>query len=297
MIKTLRLAALCAALSCSVLLLSVAAASASTIKPVKVAATLNPDDGSYEATAICPAGRRVVSGGFASPDPVSPAINRADGNGWTVKAFDTETVSAIAYCSKYIKGITTTTATGPLDQLSTNPNSGPQQGGATASCPSGSKVIAGGWEYTNKLNNSSVYSSRPVGSTDWKIYAASDQAGNSITTYAYCLAGKTFKTRAGEKIPTQSSTRTAARGTAGRHRGGVSETPTATAKCKQDETAFGGGFETTPTPDFYNDAGPDTFFYKSARFDGNGWKAKAVDYSDFSEGAIQTFVICRKPGT
>jgi hypothetical protein len=286
----LRRATICAALSCSLSLLLVAGASASTIKPVRVAAT-DQGDGIYVATATCPAGRHVVSGGFASPQNPSVVANHAVGTkAWTITAFDTDSISAVAYCSKYIKGVTESTATAPMDQVND------LQGGATASCPSGSRVIAGGWEYANPFDNSPIYTSMPASSSEWTVYGASDVTGNSITAYAYCLTNKLTTVRLGEKTSVNNTTvRAARRGGAGQSRGLLPSTqPSATVSCKKGETLFGGGYETTPLPDFNNQSGPDTFFGKSARYQGRGWMANAVNYSSYDGGEIQAFAVCRK---
>lgn len=289
MILHSRMVALCAAVSCFLALQLAATATATTIKPIKVAAT-DQGDGSYAGTATCPAGRRVVSGGFADADAPSVAVNRASGkHAWTVRAFDTNQISVVAYCSKYLK-VTKETATGEMDEVND------QQGGATASCPSGSRVTSGGWEYTNPIANSPVYTSRPVGARDWTLYAASNDAGNSITAYAYCVTGKKTRVRAGSKQSTSVARSRSGRTSAGQSRGfATSPSPTATSICKPGETLFGGGFETTPTPDFFNTNGPDTFFGKSARFKKRGWKAYATDYSSMN-GKLQAFAVCHVPG-
>jgi hypothetical protein len=289
----LRLAALCAALSCCLSISFASSAGATTVKPVRAVGT-EQQDGSFLATAECPDGRRVVGGGFRGADGSSVIVNKAVGNhAWTVRSFDTDRIAAIAYCSQYRK-LTTASATGTLDQPGpSSPPRGqaPLQGGATASCPSGSKVVSGGWEYESLISNSPVYTSRPVGTTDWKVYAASDDQGSSITAYAYCVKGKTIKIESSAKSPLRTGSGRRGRG---QSRGFGSGINSATTSCPKSSALLGGGFETTPQPDFYNENGPDTFFSYSTRSSKREWTAQAVNYSNVS-GNIQAFALCATP--
>lgn len=147
-------------------------------------------------TATCPAGTKVVSGGFDNPDfrvtgdyandnRLVPYISRRSGpRKWTVEAANyggaDGTLVAYAYCLDVPSPRTkrdTATFAAPLD--------GVRLGSAVARCPRGQRAVSGGFKLTGL--EPLMVASRKVGSRRWKASASVGYPGQAtLTAYAYC---------------------------------------------------------------------------------------------------------------
>lgn len=265
---------LAAAVSTSAIFL-VAAPSALGLSTVKVDGHPVVGGEAIAGVAKCKPGQRVISGGFVAPNTgAAVAVNRAKGKrGWKVLAFNIDSLSVRAHCSKTLK---------PLTKKKQISFEGHDQRGSKAKCPGSTSVASGGWQYAEHTDNSPVYTSKPLRGSAWKVYAASDAAStDAITAYAYCLKHVKLKVRsASRSIGTDSVGRAAGPGDR-----------TARTSCKHGETRYGGGFATSPKPDFSNTSGPDTFFNVAAGSGARGWKVSAHNYSQVA-GKLTAIAIC-----
>jgi hypothetical protein len=149
-----------------------------------------------EATARCPAGTRVIGGGFGNPtvrvtgdyendNRILPYISRKAGpRSWTVEAANfggaDGTLVAYAYCQD-VPSLrtkrTTATFTAPPDEV--------RQGSTVARCPRGQRVVSGGFKVV--ALDPHVVASRKVGARRWKASASVPSPGQTkLTAYAYC---------------------------------------------------------------------------------------------------------------
>jgi hypothetical protein len=152
-----------------------------------------------DATARCPAGTRVVSGGFDNPDfrwtgdyennnRIVPYISRKTGpRSWTVEAANyggaDGTLAAYAYCQD-VPSLrtkrTTATFSAPPDEV--------RQGSTVARCPRGQRVVSGGFKAVGV--DPQVVASRKVGARRWKASASVPYpTAITLTAYAYCRNG------------------------------------------------------------------------------------------------------------
>lgn len=149
------------------------------------------------ATATCPAGKVAVGGGFSSVrDDVSttafPTESYRNGTqSWTVTAVIGGSVSfsgsvnAIAYCRSANRAISDVTATG------SSAPSGFAPASASATCPGGQQLVAGGFQSTYSpaffLLISQNSSPQPG---IWSVAGANiNGTSRTITAHAYCMPG------------------------------------------------------------------------------------------------------------
>jgi hypothetical protein len=194
-------------LACAVLALTPAPATAKKKHPrpvlrgpvVTAAAAGNPTSAAGEistAVANCPAGTRVISGGFEVPPITSPtrmAITgsyRGGPSSWTVSAITggntaPHAAMALAYCRRSSLAITEATSTGTLSGAT-------QPGSADATCPSGTQLVGGGFQTTTGPTSSDfavVVSAFASTASTWSVIAYDNAApAQTITAHAYCLA-------------------------------------------------------------------------------------------------------------
>jgi hypothetical protein len=145
------------------------------------------------ATAICPAGKQAVGGGFTAPisGPQLFVIDsfRSSPTAWTVVArreIGSAAATAYAYCRKASPAISDVTATGTV------PSGGGMVGTASATCPSGSHLVSGGFEiergpangqYALPTMNLAVNTS-----PSWMVQAVNNSNGDhAFTVHAYCM--------------------------------------------------------------------------------------------------------------
>lgn len=224
--------------------------------------------GEWVGKATCPQGSNVVSGGFSGPSESDAVVNRRAGNrGWLVKGQDTsEAMAVYAYCSRGLEP-SVESRSGPLDFEGTG------EGRAAARCPKGKVAVSGGWEFAETAGNQTVYTSLG-GGRSWKLSAASGDSPR-ITAFAYCLRDRGFIVRENA-----------------RHVDPNSDLDPIVARCRRGEELLGGGFKTTPKPDYDNSTGPDTFFSTSRRNGARGWQVSATNYSEVG-GRVTTAAVCR----
>ena len=212
--------------------------------------------------ATCPAGTRVVSGGFASEFSDPPvnfpfieldASQRSGRRSWTSSGFNDGNaagdLTSFAYCRDQTLRAVRTTVPAPVGQFVT----------ATAKCPRGTKVISGGIEASpiDTVGDTPVLyvsESRRAGKRKWEASAFSDgnEAGE-LTATASC--DKARKPKARSVSTTLSDV--------------PPNTPfdAVTARCKRGERVVAGGFG---SPDDSGSATPR--FMASKRVGRRGWK-------------------------
>jgi hypothetical protein len=255
----------------TLLLLTAANASALTTVTVKGA---DIGDGVFAGTATCPPGTTVVSGGFDVEEQGYTPVNKAQGERkWVVQALETSFLTVSANCSKRLDP-----SVGSAAKRFGKDNEGVNTT-VRAHCARG-EVVAGGWRYEpagQAANNSPVFKSNRKGSERWAVTAVLDSpdADSRIRAFAYCLRGLDLRVRTKNSDTVESN----ADGT-GR------------ARCGRGQELLGGGFTTTPQPDWNNMDGPDHFYFASHRAGPSRWAAAAHNHSDVA-GRIKTTVICR----
>lgn len=227
------------------------------------------------ATAVCPKGQHVVAGGFSGSGNDFAVYNRAvrKKTAWRVKGEFSDGAVAYAYCSKSMSvraKANTTSASAETAAAYDNVAS-------TAKCPKGFVVVAGGWQVKPIVNNTPIYTSAPKGKRKWTVVAVHDSGLPwKLKTYAYCLDPKLDRDLS---VATQS---------AAAPNGGAEATVTATCESGR---IVGGGFATTPEPDFNNDTGPDTFFFRSRNVGKKTHTASGINYSHV-DGTVTAYAVC-----
>ena len=223
------------------------------------------------ATVACPAGQKVLAGGYSGADGDFATANRAlDDHTWVVKGSFSLSSTAFAYCSA---GLTVEPAstTAHIPGYSTT-SGGNNSRAVSAKCPRGTRVVSGGWEWAPYAGNSPVYTSKPHHRRSWIVSGVYDgEVDFDFTTYAYCMRGVDAVTVSAPVV--------------------IDDTATATATCATGRL-IGGGFDTTPAPDFYNTTGPDTFGYTASRASRKSWTVSARNYSSFNTGSIVAIARC-----
>jgi hypothetical protein len=220
----------------------------------------------FKAIAQCPSGQHVISGGFNAVAGSSVPVSRALGDdSWLVRAFDPG-FTGYAYCSKTLR-------TSRVHESVDVP--GPVNLHVTPTCPSTKNVLAGGWRMSDPgtRSNAPIFSSFPASARKWSVVGLVDSAPATLKAWAYCAVAPEAKVRTGTaSISSQ-------------------EDATATASCQSGEELMGGGYETTPTPDWNNTTGPDTFVNQSYRSGALDWTVAARNYSSVG-GTLTAYAVC-----
>jgi hypothetical protein len=232
------------------------------------------------ATAKCKHGEAALAGGFATPgwDPGSdgPVIRlislATEGavktTGFNINETDTNDLESFAYCGKRARPPKIVSADAQVE-----PNS---VGSAVATCPRGSRAIAGGFG-TDQLVI--TLTSKRSGPRGWKVVGFSlapskGQAPSAtLTAYAYCK-------KPGAKLVTESKEVTVGQ-----------EFETTKVRCPDGGRALSGGFDghVSGTDSQIEAAGA----LGSKRIDrGRGWMTSALSTSD-AEARITTYAYCR----
>jgi hypothetical protein len=147
------------------------------------------------AVATCPTGTVVLGGGFSTPFDSATALAvfnsyRSGATSWTVDAVrfrGAATATAFAYCRRAARPISDVTATGTI------PNGG-QSGGASATCPTGSHLIGGGFQSSRAPAATVAYSLTNMSTAPetWSLVDVNGSGASgsrTITAHAYCLTG------------------------------------------------------------------------------------------------------------
>jgi hypothetical protein len=230
-------------------------------------------DGLFIGTATCPAGKTVVSGGFEVNPTGTATVNKAKGERrWVVQATDSTSLTVTANCSKRLDPSVSSRA------RAFGANNEGVNTTTKARCKRG-QVVAGGWAFQpagDSLSNSPVFKSNRKGTDRWVVTAVHDDpnAQSKIKVFAYCLRGVGVRAR-GDSVEIEPNA-----------------DEMATAACKPGEELLGGGYTTTPRPDWNNMTGPDNFYFASQRSGPREWQAGARNHSSV-DGEIVTTAICR----
>jgi hypothetical protein len=224
------------------------------------------------ALAECQADERVVSGGYRLPpgDSDTPITSRAKGNrAWTVVAQESG-FTAFALCSKQIK---------PREVAETvgfkNPDNG-RGTPATAKCGRDERVISGGFQFSEPIDNSPVFRSRPTDGRSWSVLALSELGDSDLKVLAYCVDDLSGVAVRKESVQVPSD-----------------EIKTVEAKCKSAETRLSGGWTVSPRPDWNNADGPDTFFSEAFPTAKEGFQTTAINFSAVA-GRISSIAVCMR---
>ncbi len=234
--------------------------------------------GELVATAKCGANEQVVSGGFKTPsldNAEGEVVSRAvHGDRWTVHFYPggAEKLTAYAYCAP--KG---------QIRLSQHQNHASALGGtpsyntvAMARCGSGERLVSGGFAFSpsSNENDSTTYRNYAANAKKWTVMSAFDTTPGTLFAFAYCGKGVVVKVRSdtSKSIPDSGHA-------------------TATASCHQGESLLGGGYTTTPTPDYANTTGPDVYFSRAFRSGTRSWTVTAKNYSHHT-GKVSAYAYC-----
>jgi len=147
------------------------------------------------ATATCPAGKQAVGGGYSVPyTPPTPKLFvldsfRSSPTSWTVVArreAGTGAATAFAYCRKSSPAISDVAVTGTV------PSGAGLAGTASASCPSGARLVSGGFEtQRGPANDQFVLPTMNLAvntSPSWMVQAVNNTNGaHAFTVHAYCM--------------------------------------------------------------------------------------------------------------
>jgi hypothetical protein len=145
------------------------------------------------ATATCPARKQAVGGGFSSPLVEGSALivhssYRSAVNAWTVEgqvADGSGAVSAHVYCRNASPAISDVTS-------STTFSTSGEVKSLAPSCPSGTRVIGGGFQSTVPPANDAVVfpeANWATSPTTWRVIGVENQDGDiTLTAHAYCMA-------------------------------------------------------------------------------------------------------------
>lgn len=234
------------------------------------------------AKAKCRHGQAALAGGFATPGwnpgdsgegPVIRLISLASGRtvkttGFNIDDTNTNDLESFAYCGKRARPPKIASA-----DVQVEPNS---VGSVVATCPSGSRAIAGGFG-TDRLVI--TLTSKRRGSRSWKVVGFDLEGSKgqvptaTLTAYAYCKAP-------GAKLVTESKDTTVGQ-----------DLSTTNVRCPDGGKALSGGFDghLSGTGNELEAAGA----LGSKRIDrGRGWMTSALSTSG-SEARITTYAYCR----
>ncbi|MCJ7737337.1 MAG: NBR1-Ig-like domain-containing protein, partial [Anaerolineae bacterium] len=147
-----------------------------------------PAGSTGNATAACPSGSILVSGGFAvaSLPDMFISTHSMNGNGWRAYAKNdtgsSRTLTVYAVCLHNAAGGATT-------QVSTQVTAAANSlGHAVVACPAGSTVMGGGWA-TTEDDALHVFNSSMSGN-GWQVWARNSTGGGKLMiAYAICLSG------------------------------------------------------------------------------------------------------------
>jgi hypothetical protein len=239
------------------------------------ASALEGYEGNIEATpggadkgkAECGNGEHAVSGGFAGEASDYAAVNKAvGGDAWVVKGDFAGEASVFVNCSRRLE---------PKVRKDTDAFGGSSSPATpTARCRAGWEAVAGGWSYKGPAFNSPVYMSAPSGRR-WKVegFNGGGNTVDGLTAHAYCL-------RTDLEVQTSEGAMP------------MSADASASVDCHAGRELLGGGFSTSPQPDFDNKLGPDPFVFGTGRTEKREWSALAHNYSS-AAGTLHVFATCR----
>jgi hypothetical protein len=148
------------------------------------------------ATATCPTGTQALGGGFSLPVGAGDGFLsiresfRATPSDWKVSAVNiggTGAVTAYANCRRTALQVTDTTG------AATVPGAAFAAGTATAVCPSGEKLVGGGFQTLSGPASSDwtlVEENLSRGAGAWTASAVNNSGvQNAVTAHAYCMSG------------------------------------------------------------------------------------------------------------
>jgi hypothetical protein len=193
-------------LACLVLVLMPAAAAAKKKhkKPVlrgpvvTVTATGNTTSATRNtsvAIAFCPTGTKVIGGGFliSRGDPFEIAVVssvRSTPEAWIATAVSSTTnpgaVTAFGYCRRSSRPIFDVAQTGTV------PGGLGQTGSASATCPTGTRLVAGGFDSSGAPGAKAAFpqTNMSTAPSTWSVISINNGSpAETIVSHAYCLGG------------------------------------------------------------------------------------------------------------
>jgi hypothetical protein len=222
-------------------------------------------DGNGAAAAKCPRGSEAVSGGFAAPrfDPtfsgrsILPFSSKRAGNRkWKTKGYNFSPAQSgrlisFAYCETRQPRLSFRSTTVRLSKL--------HPGSATATCPSRSEAVSGGFASPDASTGGDAVlavASKRVSQRKWKVFAYNndDTTSQMLVAYAYCdphqpgLKAKSKRV----KVP-------------------LAQKRSVTAKCRDGSKVVSGGFAAR-----VNASADGPFPFASKKVGRTKWRAAAV---------------------
>jgi len=299
------------AAACACLVLAVAATPALAKKKNKKPAKLGPvttvtatgntanvSGGLSTATATCAAGTVAIGGGFSTnavnPGTFSIVIDdyRVGTQQWSVSAIFGSMVSvngsinAVAYCRPSNRTINDVTGSGNTPAVSI------AAGSATATCPSGQKLVAGGFQSTH--TSSAVVIVQQNSSTQpgaWTVAGINNTSvSQTLTAHAYCMAGlkKTPKVLSATTSPTIGTFATANQTSPGCPPPKKSKKKGKKKKKQPPQRLSAGGYSSPLTTSFSGSIP----LYEESDINGSGWFAKALNVGAPQPTSVTSQGIC-----
>jgi hypothetical protein len=243
------------------LVLQISTAQALTMESQTYA--MSGTDSKERLTVRCPGKKQLPYSGGMVTDPIGP-----DGEGIYPHSYERLGVqrgwhvTPVLYGGSASRSVTLQVVCGPRLGPVSSPHStvfvGPgETRTATATCPRGNKLLAGGFQRTNFVTRGGNYvtESRAASDRSWQVSGgAFGNFGGELTAIAYCLRSRASLVT---EVASQISLPHAEAATA------------TTSACPPGATMVGGGFSTSPT-------GP--ALVSSAYFNGDGsWSATAFN--------------------
>ena len=147
------------------------------------------------AIATCPTGMKVIGGGFqiSRGDPFEIAVvssERSTPEAWIASALSSSTnpgaVTAFGYCRRSSRPIFDVAQTGTV------PGGLGQTGSASATCPTGTRLVAGGFESSVAPGAKGAFpqTNMSTAPSTWSVISINNgDPAETIVSHAYCLAG------------------------------------------------------------------------------------------------------------
>jgi hypothetical protein len=239
----------------------------------KSTSTLNKA-GELVATAKCGAHEVVVSGGYktSGKDGGAAVLSlTADGKSWTVNFYpytNPDMLTTYAYCAH------NASVSAHSKQVSATVRG--DNTTVTARCKAGETLVAGGYQFKPTVGEDTSPTYRDYAANGgWSVMSVFNSVPAKLAAYAYCERGVVVKVRSSSS-------------------GSIHDqgNGSATATCHKGETLLGGGYTTTPTPDYFDTTGPDLFYRDSYRSGARSWTASAHNVSSAS-GKTTAFAYCK----
>ena len=181
-------------------------------------------------------------------------------------------MTAYAYCRPWGKRLVTVSGSTTLGSN--------DDGTVTASCPSGTRAISGGFEGLSSGGIFLIHSSHRTSQRTWSATGVNFGSGTvaDFTAPVYCVEG-------GKRLKVDSASTTVPA-----IAGGVYGTAATTAKCPKRRRVLSGGFEGTVSD---GTTIGDVFPHTSRKAGARRWRVEAIN-SSMNPGELTAYAYCEK---